>query len=353
MDTEFERCDGCTVGAVPRRPGSRDPSPLTRGDLPEVLLRRDHHLPDVVARVRRGDWLRVRRGAFVVAEALPADPYDAARQLALSRIVAVAERTTTAFAFSHTSAALLWGLPHVGEPRTHLVQRTRPGANHADDVVRHLGEVGREVARIAGLPVTSLARTAADCARHLPGSEGLVVLDAALRAGAASSEVRALLEGRGRGAARARALLSWADDGAESAGESRARAAVLALGLPAPTTQVPVRTADGWAWTDLGWEEWTLLLEYDGRTKYGAPGQDLDGGRRSAADTLLREKRREDLIRERGWRVLRLTSRDLVELDVLRRRLAAVLPARVMAGLRPRPDLAPRRTAPPAGARLR
>lgn len=303
--------------------------PLTRSDLPPLLLRRDHHGPEVAGLVRAGTWTRCRKGAFLETASLPSDPYERDRTLAVARLLAVARCTTTPHAFSHLSAALLWGLPVVGaDRRVHLTQATRPSGTHADDVVRHVG-LPDEVVRVAGLPVTSLARTAADCARTLPGPQALVVLDAALRAGAARDAVGEILGDRRRGAARARAVLPWADDGAESAGESLARAALLAIGLPAPTTQLEVLTADGRIWADLGWEAWRLLVEYDGRSKY-------ERGHAS----LLREKRREDLVRDCGWRILRLTAADLRDPLLLRRRVVAQLPRHALADLRPRGVLA-------------
>src|SRR5665647_3975642 len=52
---------------------------------------------------------------------------------------------------------------------------------------------------------------------------------------------------------------------AESPGESSARSVLLRAGLPVPQTQVRVDTPLGTFWSDLGWPEWRLLAEYDGR----------------------------------------------------------------------------------------
>lgn len=259
---------------MPRRPGSVTPRALTVADLPTVHLRRAHELATIRERLGSGTWLRVREGAFVSAATLSSGPHLRRRQLALARAVAVAARTRTTFAFSHETAALLWGLPAPGaDHETHLTQRTRPGANHADDVNRHVAELPDEhLTMIAGLPATTLERTAADCAAHYPGARALVVVDAAARAGARVDTVAALAHGRRRGRGRARAVLPWVDDGAESAGESLARAALLRVGLPAPITQLEIRTEDGVVWSDLGWEPWRALVEYDGLVKYEVDG---------------------------------------------------------------------------------
>ena len=113
-----------------------------------------------------------------------------------------------------------------------------------------------------------------------------------------------------RGSARARAILSLADDGAESPGESAARFVIISDGLPAPSTQVPVETRLGTFWADLGWPEWRLLLEYDGRGKYT--------GRE--AERFMQEKRRHDAVLDAGYRILRVTKEDLTG-DTLTRRV--------------------------------
>lgn len=154
---------------------------------------------------------------------------------------------------------------------------------------------------------------------------GLVIADAALRAGADPELLAAMLDERGgaRGIRRARAVLTAADAGAESPGESAARWHLLRAGLPAPSTQIRIATRLGDFWGDLGWEEWRLLVEYDGRPKYVAD-----------PEALMREKRRHDAIVESGWRVLRATKEDLVR-GLLVDRVAAVLPPTIPRTARP------------------
>ena len=157
---------------------------------------------------------------------------------------------------------------------------------------------------------------------------GLVIADAALRIGADRGALEDLLAGRaGRpGSARARAILSLADDGAESPGESAARFIVLRDGLPIPSTQVAVETRIGTFWADLGWPEWRLLLEYDGRSKYAG----------SEAERFMQEKRRHDAVLETGHRILRVTKDDLTT-DALTRRVLQYAPPTTR--LRPRREL--------------
>ncbi|MCG2801988.1 MAG: endonuclease domain-containing protein [Cellulomonas sp.] len=276
--------------------------------------------------MRSGQWERLCFGAY-----LPAARAASGRERALARIVAVHQRLAGPHWFSHQSAALVWGLPVWRVPEsTHLRQPGRPGSTRDRTVARHTGELdGQHLAEVGALPVTDLALTAVDCARSSGPLEALVVADAALRAGARREDMAALLEplaGRS-GVARARAVVAYADGGAESAPETATRFALLLAGLPAPATQVPVTTRLGVFWADLGLPQWRLLIEYDGRVKYLEP------------DSLVREKRRHDAIVEAGWTVLRLTKEDLRDPADIARRVRGLLPPDLP--LTPRRELRP------------
>lgn len=280
--------------------------------------------------VRDGEWTRVRPGAYVDTPA-GTDRHADARLLALARIASVVGSLTTPLVVSHSSAALLWGLPAPTTSRVHIVQGTTPTGGAAD-VARHAHALAEdEHALVHGVPVTSATRTVVDCAMSLSPRAGLVVADAAVHAGvdrAACLDLVARMAGR-RGVVRARAVLDLADDGAESPGESLARFVLLAAGLPRPTTQVPVETRLGTFWSDLGWPEWCLLAEYDGRSKYEAGG--------SASEVVVAEKRRQDAIEDAGYRVLRLTKEDVQVPERLVARVVRAAPP----GFAPRP-LVPR-----------
>lgn len=292
-----------------RRPGSASPEPPS---LPVVLLARDHEHATVVAHVRHGTWRRVTRGAYVP------EP-TAASVRALATMVAVHERLTAPHWFSHESAALAWGLPTWRTPQvTHVRQGSRPSSRRDPRILRHGGPVDpRLLTTVRGLPVTGLALTLVDCARTLPALEALVVADAALRAGVDPGDALGMLgELRGHaGVARARDVIELADEGAESVGETATRFVLLSEGLPRPQTQIPVVTRLGTFWGDLGWEEWRLLVEYDGRAKY-----------RSTED-LVREKRRQDALAEIGWRFVRVVKEDLCAPARLGARVRRLLPS--------------------------
>jgi len=296
---------------MPIRPGSSLPLPPT---LPTVHLACDHDEGAVSARRRTGAWERIGRGAYLAKE-----PDLTPRRRALARIVAVEHQLRTPHWFSHESAALVWGLPLWREgQQVQVRQPGRPSAKRDRTVSRHRGPVdAMHLTVVSGLPVTDLEQTMVDCARTLPPLSGLVVADGALRAGADRAAALALLDdlaGRG-GVTRARAVMQLADGGSESPGETATRFVLLRAGLPCPQTQIEVDTSLGTFWGDLGWPEWKILVEYDGRTKY------------AGVDDLIREKRRNDALVEAGWRVLHVTKEDLRSPAALVARVERLLPA--------------------------
>ncbi|XRQ16287.1 hypothetical protein ACN3XK_37125 [Actinomadura welshii] len=136
-----------------------------------------------------------------------------------------------------------------------------------------------------GVRITSLVRTALDCARWLPRYEAVAALDQFLRRGVKAEELTAMartLPGY-RGSKRLREVVRLSDHGAASPGESWTRVAVLKTGFPRPETQVPVMGPEGrWLYIDLGYPEYRVGLEYDGeRYHSGRAARTHDTGRRS------------------------------------------------------------------------
>ncbi len=177
-------------------------------------------------------------------------------------------------------------------------------------VVRHETLRDDEVTRVAGLPVTTPARTAYDLGRHLPRGEALARLDALMWATPFAIEDVALLAKRyagARGLKQLRTLLPLVDGGAASPKETWLRLLLIDGGLPIPTTQIPV--LHNWRTVgvlDMGWEELKVAAEYDG-------DQHRSDRRRYAHD-----QRRLRTLAELGWIVVRVIAEDASE-DVLRR----------------------------------
>lgn len=238
--------------------------------------------------LKTGTVEKVRRGT-VITDRESLSPQ--ARHLAQVRAATPYLNETTYV--DRVSAAVVHGLP-VFAGRLRRVTVVRTGGGHG--VVRPLiharsGVVDpAEATVIDGMPVTNLARTAADLARQLPFIEGVMTLDAALRLGVEKEDVFAQLEGRHGARPAARALL-FADARAESPGESISRAVMHLAGLPAPDLQHEIFAADGRlvGRLDFHWDEADVGGEFDGRTKY----TDLVPAGSSASAVLWDEERRE------------------------------------------------------------
>lgn len=302
----------------------------------------------VLLRIAPGVQLRPTPGLPVWAQR---------REVALARCVAAVHCVPSAVALTHEAAALVHGLwLWDGEPDVRVAVPATPGRTvrplepivfHPERLPREstsgrtcsirkrrssLGE--REVTVVNGLPVSTLMRTAVDCAFDLPARESICVLDAAMRAlcrpdrfrpeaaaarwRRARAELLAAVEAQGprRGAVRARAVAAIASPYAESPGESALRRFVLALGLPAPALQRPVTPRGRMAefFVDLAWPDLCLAVEFDGRAKY------------ERNNDLWEEKRRQDLITALGWDFERVTWEDLRDEAALAGRLMTRFP---------------------------
>jgi hypothetical protein len=160
-----------------------------------------------------------------------------------------------------------------------------------------------EVTRVAGLPVTTPARTAYDLGRLLPRSEAIARLDELKRANPYPiEEVRLLIEAHpgARGLRQLRAALLLVDAGAASPRETWLRLLLIDSGLPRPTTQIPVHEHFRLiAQLDMGWETYKVAVEYDGdhhRTN-----------RKQYAKDHWRTRKLEAM----GWIVVRVIAEDL------------------------------------------
>ena len=276
---------------------------------------------ELAASVRRGELLRLQRGAYL--DELPAVPEQRHRFVVAATLAA----TSVPSVVSHVSAAVLHRLPVYGVPlgRVHVIRPPRASGSGSARVHLHVARLpGSDVVEVGGLPVTTVTRTVVDVARSVPFESAVVTADAALLTRATTpAQLADCLADMGPvpGSRRAARVLSFADGRSESVGESRSRVVVHDLGLPPPELQACVLGRDGTVVgrVDFLWDDAATVGEFDGRVKYGRllrPGQ-------SPGDAVYQEKLREDAIRDTGLGVVRWTWRDLATPDVLARRLLA------------------------------
>lgn len=210
--------------------------------------------------------------------------------------------------FSHTSAAVLHGLPVPRDSSLGVATMLRRTAGHGNGDtnlrVRNTRFAEDQVTVIDDLPVTTLSRTVCDQARLESFEWGEAAADAAMHRGVTRSELMAELERFPRlaGVKQARRVLKFADARAESPGESLSRVQMARYRLPEPVLQIELFDASGEfvARCDFGWPERGLVGEMDGEQKYGA----LLRPNEKASHVIMREKRREQAIRQLGlWYV--------------------------------------------------
>jgi len=281
-----------------------------------VLLRREAIQMGINDRtlhrlVRDGTLVRLRQGVYAVRSTyLAAD--EKTRHLMLCR--GVMRLYDDHVALSHCSAALAQGGPDYGLDLSsvHLTHMEGGGRNLAR-VVHHSGSlrVG-DLRRQNGHWVTTPARTVLDVACVSGAEAGLVQANHFLHnrlTSVAELQSVATAEEFWPKSLPHHLVMHLVEPKAESVGESRALFLFSDQGLPRPLAQYAIRLLTGeTVWVDFAWPEYKVIVEFDGMAKYHRfrrPGESIE-------DMVMREKRREDMVREAtGWIVIRLTWQDL------------------------------------------
>jgi very-short-patch-repair endonuclease len=165
--------------------------------------------------------------------------------------------------------------------------RSRPGLN-----VRRCDIPPSDVVEVRGLATTSVPRTLVDLCLRLTPVETLVLIDAAVRAHVTDRESLCSYSRR------LGSIAAFAQP-AESPMETRLRWLLLQAGLPHPEVQVDLRDADGrfLGRADLYYPGSRLVIEYDG------------GNHR---ERLVEDNRRQNLLINAGFRMLRFTAADVL-----------------------------------------
>ncbi len=287
-------------------------------DVPRVLTSTEATAAGAGRGRRQGaDWLHLAHDRWVQLT----DAVDGRERLAL-----LAQGLPDDAAFSHLTAAHLLGA-HVDLPRRPTVALTprRVLPQRAEVITRIRTMTAQDVVVRDGFRVTSGAQTFLDCAAVLSADELCAVGDALLRSGALSAhELTARLEraGRVRGVVRARVVAPHLDARAMSRPESQLRWWLLDSDLPRVQVQVPVcdRRGATVAHGDLGWEEWRVIGEYEGR-------------QHAERDQFERDVDRYSLMAADGYLLLRFANRHRNASTVVNRSRRALLSR----GWRPRP----------------
>ncbi|WP_420752609.1 hypothetical protein [Rhodococcus sp. O3] len=294
-----------------------DPTPIYRSDLLASGITSD----ELRQALRSGALTPVAPGAYLRrAEA------DALDDVARHRVRARCVQHTLGWdaVLSHVTAALFHGadLWNPDLSRIHITRDRRSGGRRTDNLHVHPAPIAREeIYVVGGAAVTSPARTIVDLARSLTVDEAVIAGDSLLRRyPSALVGIPAALDAAAlrAGVASARRVVDFLDGRSESAGESLGRLRLRSAGIPEPSLQRELYTPDGTfvARVDFFWEELGIVGEFDGMGKYGA------GDPASTAESVRREKLREDAIRALGFEVVRWTWAELFRFDVVADRFA-------------------------------
>ena len=268
---------------------------------------------EITTDLRRHRLVRVYPGAYVLAGEEFAG-HEGAQ--GLHRLASIAASITeigtgTDLPLSHASAAALHGIPLLKPDIARVNVTTGRSAGGSIRKYRHIHAAPLdpvEVTFVDGTAVTTVERTAVDVACCGDFAQALTAFDHGLRAGGRADLMRDILGNRRRrGGSVARRALDRASPLSESVGESWSRAQMIEAGLPLPRLQHTFRCASGNYRTDFDWQG-LVIGEFDGMVKYG---RHLRSGE-SAAESVAREKRREDDLRgTSGAMVRRWTWADL------------------------------------------
>ncbi len=305
---------------------------LTASATSQVILRREliqaGYTDRAIARlVSDGSLVKLRHGAYVTsAEWASAD--EAGRVRLLTR--AVLRQANTDVIVSHTSAmpeydGPLWGHPPL---TTHVTRLDGRAGRRESGVVQHQGLLlPGDVVERNGVLMTSGVRTGIDVTTVLGVEAALVAVNHLLHMKHAT---KAELWDRYAGMERdpntlnTDLVLRLADPRIESVGESRSFFVLFRHSLPLPELQLAICDGTGLevARLDFAWPDRKCWMEFDGRQKYVKYLREGE----TVTDAVLREKRREDLVREiTGWRCLRITWADLADPVRLAARIRAFL----------------------------
>lgn len=222
--------------------------------------------------------------------------------------------------FSHSTAALLWGmwLPgHLGKD-IHVSARWPSREPRTAGVIGHrVSEEIASVGMVRGMPVASPAQCWCSLGPMLTLDELIVAGESVLRRQsplAALEDLRStrIRYGSRRGASQLDRALGQLRGRADSAKEVQLRLLLVRAGLPEPRVNLLIVDGEGEMFGDLAYPDWSTLVEYDGR-QHLLP-------RQAAADILRHER-----LSRSGWTLVRVVQEHLDAPDRVAKRVARAL----------------------------
>ena len=250
-----------------------------------VETARSHRIDESALRrmAQRGEIRRVVRGVYVDARVPDS---------LLVRATALALVLPKGVVVCRSTAAWLHGIDvleinaHLRAPEVEVCSRDGSAAIRRPDVKGYSALLpDRDVTVVAGIEVTTPARTAIDLARWCERPDALAYVDALLHAGlVVPDELRWMLD-ESAGLpwiGQAREMVDLADGRAESGMESRMRLRYLDAGFPAPECQIPILDDAGVERyrLDCGVKRRLYGFEYDGVLFHGPERAEHDAARR-------------------------------------------------------------------------
>lgn len=268
---------------------------------------------DIQAAVRSRYWVRLRRGYYAYAEYV-AGLEPAERHWLLAR--AVLHKLGDRYVAVGVSACVAHGIDSWGADLgvVHFARLDRRSAIREAGVAFHDIPLDRtrDVVDVDGVAVVKPALGVWHASCDLSTEGAFVCMNSAQhKRRVDEADLYRIGEtfARWPGSRTARLALWLSDRRIESVGESRMYFLCWEFHLPRPQPQFEIRDAAGTliARTDFGWEEERHVAEFDGKVKYLRylrPGE-------SASDAIVREKRREDLVRAERFGVSRVVWLDV------------------------------------------
>lgn len=236
---------------------------------------------------------------------------------------------------SHSTAAVIHGLELMTSPDSPVeltcLQRQPRSRREGDVILHHCDDNDVPTTEVAGMEVTTLARTVADTMRTRRLAHGTALLDSVRRQELVTlDDVVTVLDGqrRWRGRPRAMAGVTLSDPRRETWLESFSFVRLHEFGIPIPLAQPRITDLDGHfvGRPDGLLSEYGVFLEADGTGKYFLDGLPDESVEETARRKLAEERQRHVRLESLALRGVRWTPLEILrDADAVAGRVRAVL----------------------------